>query len=397
MNAADRRLTGGYWDGIHPESPLVEQYDCKKYPASRQWWKGCPDDPYEPNYMPTGESFYVLPPPERAEEFWMDWFTSLRDAGITFLKVDNQAAVTSLDGVDGVHEALKIWETMYHVADRVFGPGRVIHCMAHSEAMWAGPQGLGLTTRGERFVWRNSDDFGLTGRSPYAHQQHFFTNLMNTIVTNTLCTVPDADMFMTAKQHPHAHALLRALFPGPLLLTDKPGEHDPKLLWRLIARNRHGVATVLKPARAPEPLARRLMDTSILDYEDGSGLWAAVNVGPVTIIGVWNTRGGYDKPCRVDDKITVQDVVDALGHDLDENYFVTRMGVQNASVLSATLVKQGDKGVLGHVNDVPMLGAASFWVARVLRLAVGRLAVLGLVDHFAGPAAIHSVKLSKSE
>lgn len=394
---ADARLTGGYWDGIHPDSPLVKQYSCRKYPASRQWWRGCPDDPLEPNYMPTGESFYVLPPPERAAEFWNDWFTILRDAGITFLKVDNQAAVTSLDGVNGVSEALKIWETMYTVADRIFGPARVVHCMSHSEAMWAGPQGLGLTTRGERFVWRNSDDFGLTGRSPYAHQQHIFTNLMNTLVSNTLCTVPDADMFMTAKQHPHAHALLRALFPGPLLLTDKAGEHDTSLLWRLIAHNRRGKATVLRPARAAEPLARRLMDTSILDYADGSGQWAAVAIGPVTIIGVWNVRGGSDKPCRVKDEITIHDVEDALGHELDEHHIVTRMGVQNPAVLSATLVKQGDKGTLGHFSDLPMLGAASFWVGRVQRLPVGRLTVLGLVDHLAGPAALHNVKLTKSE
>lgn len=347
--------------------------------------------------MPRGESFYVLPPPESAAAFWGDWFAQLHDAGITFLKVDNQAAVTALDDVDGVHEALYLWETMTAAAERVFGPGRVIHCMSHSEAMWAGPQGLGLTTRGRRFVWRNSDDFGLTGRSPYAHQQHFFTNLMNTLLANAQCTIPDADMFMTTQQHPHAHALLRALFPGPLLLTDKPGEHDAALLWRLIARDKLGFARVLKASRAAEPLARRVMDTNILDYVDGTGQWAAAPVGPHMILGCWNVRGGYDKPCRVVDNITVADVEDALGHELETHYVVARVGVEQPGVLRASVLKPGAKGAFGHIDDLPMLTAASFWVVRCLRQPVGRIAVLGLIDHLAGPAALASVETSNRE
>lgn len=347
--------------------------------------------------MPSGASFYILPPPNRAAEFWHDWFTQLHDAGITFLKIDNQAAVTSLDGVDGVAESLMIWKTMYRIAEKIFGTGMVIHCMSHSEAMWAGPQGLGLTTKGERFVWRNSDDFGLEGRSPYAHQQHVFTNIMNTLVSNTLCTIPDADMFMTSRQHPHAHALLRALFPGPLLLTDKPGEHSRSLLLRLLAPDRQGRATVLKAPRAAEPLARRVMDTSVLDYSVGSGMWAAVAIGPVTVVGVWNVRGGRDRPQRLQDEVTIHDVEDALGHALDENYFVTRVGVQNTGVLSTSLIKPGDSGNLCKFNDLPMMGAATFWIAQAVRLPVGRLAVLGLVDQYAGSAALESVELSTRE
>ncbi|GMK59744.1 hypothetical protein CspeluHIS016_0803500 [Cutaneotrichosporon spelunceum] len=387
-------LTGGYWDGIHPDSPLVDKYGCKKYPASRQWWRGCPEDPLEPNYMPRGESFYVLPPPERAAEFWGDWFKKLQDAGITFLKVDNQAAVTALDGVDGVHEALHLWETMYTAAERVFGPDRVIHCMSHSEAMWCGPQGLGMTTGGRRFVWRNSDDYGLTGRSPYAHQQHLFTNLMNTMLANAQCTVPDADMFMTAQQHPHTHALLRALFPGPLLLTDKPGEHDPALLWRLIGRDKRGVARVLKASRAAEPLARRVFDTSILDYVNGSGQWAAAIVGRHTILGCWNVRGGYDKPCRVVDELTITDVEDAIGHEVDKHYVVARLGVEEPGVIGASVIKPGDKGPIGHIGSLAMLSAASFWITPCERQAVGFTAVLGLIDHFAGPAALDSLEFT---
>ncbi|BEI93528.1 uncharacterized protein CcaverHIS019_0511560 [Cutaneotrichosporon cavernicola] len=387
-------LTGGYWDGIHPDSPLVDKYGCKKYPASRQWWRGCPEDALEPNHMPSGESFYVLPPPERAAEFWGDWFKQLHNAGITFLKVDNQAAVTALDGVDGVHEALYIWESMYTAAERVFGPDRVIHCMSHSEPMWAGPQGLGLTTGGRSFIWRNSDDFGLTGRSPYAHQQHLFTNLMNTLIANAQCTVPDADMFMTTQQHPHAHALLRALFPGPLLLTDKPGEHDPELLWRLVSRDKGGVARVLKASRAAEPLARRLLDTSILDYADGSGQWAAATVGPHTILGCWNVRGGYDKPCRVVDDITVADVEDAIGHEIDKHYVVARVGVEQPGVMGASVLIPGDKGAIGHIDDLAMLTAASFWIVPCQHQAVGFTAVLGLINHFAGPAALDGFEIS---
>jgi hypothetical protein len=411
---ADARLTGGYWDGIHPDSPLVKKYGCRKYPINREWWRGTPgrgQDQDQDNHQlaltgrPAGEpeAFYVMPPPSRAAQFWTDWFTELRRAGITFLKIDNQAATTSLEGVGGVAEALTTWETRYAAAAAVFGPGRVIHCMSHSEAMWAGPLGLGLATHSERFVWRNSDDFGINHRSPYAHQQHIFTNLMNALVSNHMATIPDADMFMTARQHAPAHALLRALFPGPLLLTDKAGEHDAALLWRLAARDRAGTARVLKAPRAAEPLARRLLDTSILDYKDGTGEWAAAPVGPHTIVAVWNNRGGIDKPCHVRDALTVHDLEDALAHEIDDSYFVLRMGVDKPSVLGAALVQPGDKGKIVVVDDINMLEAASFWVARAQRpppdfggaLAGFEIAVLGLVDHFAGPAALHRVELTQ--
>ncbi|KLT43697.1 glycoside hydrolase, partial [Cutaneotrichosporon oleaginosum] len=390
-------LTGGYWDGVHPESPLVERYECKKYPASRQWWLGCAEDPLEPNHIPHGESFYVLPPPERAAEFWGDWFTQLRDAGISFLKVDNQAGVTSLDGIDGVHEALYLWETMYAAAERIFGPGRVIHCMSHSEATWAGPQGLGLTTRGQRFVWRNSDDFGLTGRSRSAHQQHFFTNLMNALLSNEQCTVPDADMFMLGQQHPDTHALLRALFPGPLLFSDPPG--DPALLeWhalqqrtllsRLTAKDKGGIARVLRAQRAAAPLSRRVLDTNILDYEDGTGQWAAAPVGPHVILGCWNVRGGYDRPCSVFDDLTVEDVEDAIGGDIDAHYIIVRMGVHGGGFLGTTVLSPGDRGVVCRIDSLSMLDAASFWIMRTVPLAIGPVAVLGLINTMAGPAAL---------
>jgi hypothetical protein len=54
------------------------------------------------------------------------------------------------------------------------------------------------------------------------------------------------------------------------------------------------------------------------------------------------------------------------------------------------VLKPGDKGSFGPVDDLPMLTAASFWVVRTQRQPVGRIAVLGLINHLAGPAALDS-------
>lgn len=336
------------------------------------------------NPPPPGQT-YLLPPPETSLAFWKRYFLSLSEVGITFVKVDNQAAVNALVGADGAIEARELWRGMYNAANEVFGPNRVIHCMAHSESTWAGEQGLGLASHGDRFVWRNSDDFGFDGKR--ANQDHIFWNIFNALTSNSLCVIPDADMFMTASNNPPYHALLRALFPGPLMLSDPPGQHDPILLWRLIAPDRTGIIRVLKASTAPEPLPRRMLDTSICDDADGTALWAAVRTPHATLVGVWNVRGeGYN----VRDRITVDDVEDALGHVLDQ-HAVVRINVDDIGLHSASMLRPEQHGELGRI-DLPPNGATAFWIAPMFSIGAGPIAVLGLVDAYAGPVAIGNVE-----
>lgn len=383
-------MTGGYWEGIHPDSPLIPKYDCKPYTASIDWWDGVANATHDVPYLPNGKAEYYLPSPDKALAFWKDYFLHLADAGVVFVKVDNQATMTSLSGVDGAIEARVIWQGMYDAAEQVFG-GKAIHCMAHGENMWTGVQGLGVASSGERIVWRNSDDFGLS--KPTAHQDHFFTNIFNSLVSNALCVIPDADMFMTAAQAPHSHALLRAFFPGPLTLSDKPKEHDLSLLARLMATDKSGNRRAIRTKVAPEPLARRMLDSTIRDHSTGTGLWATVRGPKVTLIGVWNVRGNG---CRVLDKITIDDIEDAVGHTLVHHHAVVRVNVIDHGLHSASLIRPDQHGELGRI-ELPPLASTAYWITQVYSLGVGPVTVLGLIDAYAGPMAIGEVEHTISE
>jgi hypothetical protein len=73
----------GYWISIDGSSPLVKKYDCSPYKtASRDQSRGGVNVP-----LRVGEGEQWLPSPEKAGQFWFDWFTEMKSWGIGFVKV----------------------------------------------------------------------------------------------------------------------------------------------------------------------------------------------------------------------------------------------------------------------------------------------------------------------
>lgn len=74
----------GYWNSIDKNSPLVQKYDCRPYrSANRDQVRGGVNDPLD-----TGDrEDQWLPSPEKAAQFWLDWFTEMKTWGIDFVKV----------------------------------------------------------------------------------------------------------------------------------------------------------------------------------------------------------------------------------------------------------------------------------------------------------------------
>lgn len=73
----------GYWISIDGSSSLVKKYDCSPYKtASRDQPRGGVNVPLNP-----GEGEQWLPSPEKAAQFWLDWFTEMKGWGIGFVKV----------------------------------------------------------------------------------------------------------------------------------------------------------------------------------------------------------------------------------------------------------------------------------------------------------------------
>ena len=75
----------GYWNSIDPDSPLAKKYDCQPHRAAKlDGIRGGVIIPLEPQ-EPIVEQW--LPSPEKAGQFWEDWFSELKSWGIGFVKV----------------------------------------------------------------------------------------------------------------------------------------------------------------------------------------------------------------------------------------------------------------------------------------------------------------------
>lgn len=73
----------GYWISIDPNSDLIKKYDCRPYStASQEQPRGGVNVP-----LKQGKGEQWLPSPEKAGQFWSDWFNQMKSWGISFVKV----------------------------------------------------------------------------------------------------------------------------------------------------------------------------------------------------------------------------------------------------------------------------------------------------------------------
>ncbi|KAJ9092319.1 hypothetical protein QFC19_008753 [Naganishia cerealis] len=412
----------GYWKAIHPDSPLARKYRIEPYALDRAYMPGITNEPGNVSHLPTGHGTWFLPHPDDAFAFWRDWFTYLREQGVTWVKVDNQASLSFVAGVRGAEAHTGMWEGMTRAAEEVWGAGRVVYCMSHSERMYNGDAALGVASQDKKLVVRNSDDFGLEWRYN-AHQLHIFYNVYTAILTSHLAHVPDADMFMTAAQHPLYHALLRAVFPGPLLLSDKPNQHDQAIISSLLARDKKHQVHVVKAKETPaKPLANRVFPVSPQDIDvpvgkgDGTATIAAVAYPDLhaATIAAWNTRD-TDQPGATRDTITRVDVFDALelpvasGERAEEtnlsgSYVLYRQGyakglpvhdeLRQVSVIEQEEPMNGKGDVMSFTLEHTTCEAFTVSELHSLKGSSGkgvRVAPLGLVDKLAGLSGLKSV------
>jgi len=75
----------GYWFGIDPKGELADRYNCKPHPSTvpRQVRGGV--EKQLQLFDPPTEQW--LPSPEKAYQFWFDYFTEIKSWGIDFVKV----------------------------------------------------------------------------------------------------------------------------------------------------------------------------------------------------------------------------------------------------------------------------------------------------------------------
>ena len=184
-----------YWDGIAPDSPLLERFGDV--------------------LMRTETGLYVPhDDPEKAFRFWDAWHGYLADCGVDFVKVDNQSSthnylagtVSTTAGARRAHEAIE------KSIEKHFG-GVVINCM--------GMDMENVLARPASGVARNSDDFYPQKENGFA--QHIQQNLYGALWHSQLYHC-DFDMWWSGKASPVQSGVLRAISGGPVYVSDKIGE-----------------------------------------------------------------------------------------------------------------------------------------------------------------------------
>ena len=198
----------GYWFGIAEEGEL--------YQENR--------DLFIKNQagliLPSGEE-------EKAYRFFNKWHTWLKEQGVDFLKVDAQG--NALEFYKYLPDACEKVQSLHRALERSvrenFG-GNMINCM--------GLGSLDMYCRETSVVVRNSDDF--FPDKDYGFTDHILQNAYNAVFNDQLYYC-DFDMWWTQHSSAKQSSVLRALSGGPIYISDKVGETDPKYLLPLLDKD----------------------------------------------------------------------------------------------------------------------------------------------------------------
>ncbi|KAK9350082.1 glycoside hydrolase superfamily [Lipomyces doorenjongii] len=385
----------GYWNSVASKSPLIAKYRMRPFKLSQDCVPGLTYNGFDGQTVSQpdeSDRLWWLPPKELAYQFWKDYFSYCADAGITFAKVDDQSYCSFLAGVDGAEEAFAMWDGMTRAADDVFGEARVIHSMAHYERTFNGDIGMGLATKGNKVVFRNTDDFGLPGIN--IHRNHVHYNLMNCIIMSRMCIIPDADMFMSGAKWPEFHAVLRAFFPGPVLLSDRAEEHDLSVIHKLIGRTIAGRYEVVKSHNPALPLSSRIWEPSLASGI-GPSIKAAsyVPAANSSALIMWSSRDGAAHSST--DIILSSDIADALGqHILPDTKYVLWFAEMKLFICFDRTRRCGSaSSPLAEITLAPE-GHEVVTVAPFHKLGHIEIACLGLLNKYAGLSAIDSIEFN---
>jgi len=201
----------GYWTGLLPGGELAKKYGIiENSNVIRPW------------ITPHKWEHLCLVNPERAGQFFEDFYEALANEGIDFLKVDGQSATELFtSGKFGRADTMqKLQIAMQTSVKKHFGEANVIFCMSNgSDVMFNLKSGN---------VWRNSQDY-FPDKEFDAQGYHLYCNVYNAILSSTF-SWPDWDMFQSHTPEAYYHAVSRAISGGPVYVCDKPWKQDSKLI-----------------------------------------------------------------------------------------------------------------------------------------------------------------------
>ncbi len=201
----------GYWDGLDPEGDLAKKYEQLETPVENS--KG----------EKTGRNFHMIKN-DVIERFYNDFHASLADAGVDFLKVDNQMSLEwFLKDHYGRGETYVAWQTALQDSVEKYFKKQNIHCMAMcTDIMYRMDRGN---------VLRNSEDH-FPEKDINTQQYHVNMNAKNNLLSGEIA-IPDWDMFESHAECASFHAATKAISGGPIMFSDHPDVLNMGLLKSL--------------------------------------------------------------------------------------------------------------------------------------------------------------------
>jgi len=269
----------GYWRGVSEE--LGKKYDLKvtnrhpKPPLSLM--KLEPHSAWDPVTL---WGVGVMTNEADLEKFYTHLHTPLVEAGVDGVKVDVQSGVSSAgDGVGGGPHISKLYMKAMEasVAKRFRsdnGAVNCINCMCHSTE--------NVYRHKETSVARASEDF--FPDRPESHTAHLVNVAYNSLFLGEIC-LPDWDMFHSKHESAALHAAARAIGGCPVYVSDKPGEHDPTLLKKLVLPD----GSLVRAKQPGRPTRDCLFADVTADGETALKIWNVNTLGGV--VGAFNVQG----------------------------------------------------------------------------------------------------------
>eukprot|EP00467_Chlorarachnion_reptans_P021808 CAMPEP_0114512736 /NCGR_PEP_ID=MMETSP0109-20121206/15153_1 /TAXON_ID=29199 /ORGANISM="Chlorarachnion reptans, Strain CCCM449" /LENGTH=1127 /DNA_ID=CAMNT_0001692477 /DNA_START=398 /DNA_END=3778 /DNA_ORIENTATION=+ len=266
----------GYWLGVDPTAKGMKQFMPRIiYPYSSG---------LIPNILWVEPSLAWSPPTfvgvgmvsrKKADEFYEDLHSYLSICGVNGVKVDVQAAATTLGAKHGGGASLtrKMVHSMENSVRNNLN-NSIIGCMAHPTE--------NIYSFRSTPVARTSDDF--YPNDQHSHQQHITTNAFNSLFLGEIVT-PDWDCFHTKHPFNELHATARAVGGCPIYTSDRVGNSDYDLLRKLVLPD----GRVYRAQLPGRPTRDSLFENVMGDAKTVLKVWNKNLVNGV--VGAFNVQG----------------------------------------------------------------------------------------------------------
>ncbi|KAG7023090.1 putative galactinol--sucrose galactosyltransferase 2 [Cucurbita argyrosperma subsp. argyrosperma] len=269
----------GYWGGVLPSSESMKKYNPKiEYPIQSPGNVSNLTDVVVDILEKYGLGVID---PEKIYEFYNDLHGYLASIGIDGVKVDVQNIMETLGTGHGGRVSItrQYQEALEQSVVRNFKETNLICCMSHnSDSIYSSKKSA---------VARVSEDF--MPREPTFQTLHVASVAFNSLLLGEI-VVPDWDMFHSKHETAEFHGAARALGGCAVYVSDKPGNHDFKILRKLVLPD----GSVLRARHAGRPTRDCLFRDPVMDGKSVLKIW---NLNKLTgIVGVFNCQGAGQWP-----------------------------------------------------------------------------------------------------